>query len=161
MEAGFACDYLHSMSDDIRAELAELRDVVYTGFARMDRYFELQQAQFMDWRRELRGEVGQLRGEVGELRAEVGDLRNLLIALTNRVDLLEFRLTAVEQSVQRLDNELRLFRDSVSREFAAVRGELRLLRRDVADRDAALRSDVEALAVRVTRLEDRLAVDRD
>lgn len=66
--------------DELRTEVALLRDAVHTGFARMDRYFELQQAQHI----ELRGEVRELRGEMQDLRADVQHL-------TRRVDRIEER----------------------------------------------------------------------
>lgn len=37
----------------------------------MNRYFELQQAQFMEWRDEVRGEFAGLRREFSELRERV------------------------------------------------------------------------------------------
>jgi chromosome segregation ATPase len=117
-------------------ELAALRDTVHAGFARMDRYFELQQAQFLEWRTELRGEVQELRGEVQEL--------------ARRVDRIEGRLAALQHQVGAL-------RDWAAREFADVRLELRRLREQVEERDDALRRDVEALTQRVDSLERRLA----
>jgi chromosome segregation ATPase len=126
------------MTDDIRAELAELRETVAAGFARMDRYFELQQLQYLE-----------LRGEVRELRA-------LLVGLTERVDGLEARLEGLEQAVQRIEGEVRALRDWATREFAEIRGELRQLRRESTGRYASLRSEVDALTARVDRLEERL-----
>jgi SMC interacting uncharacterized protein involved in chromosome segregation len=126
----------------LRRELADLRDTMQSGFARMERYFELQQAQHL----ELRGEMQGLRGEMQELRGEVRELRRLLLALTARVDALELRLAAVE-------SEVRSLRDWATREFAEIRGELRLLRREAADRDLVIRRDIDALDARVTRLE--------
>jgi polyhydroxyalkanoate synthesis regulator phasin len=118
--------------DDLVTELALLRDTVQTGFARIDHYFELQQAQHLE-----------LRGDVQELRAEIQQLNR-------RVDRIEERLTALE-------HEFRSFRDWAAGEFGDVRLELRRLRQDVVDRDDALRRDVDALSQRVDRLERRLA----
>jgi chromosome segregation ATPase len=143
------------MNDDVRIELAALRDsmnagfaalhaTMTAGFARVDRFFELQQAQHL----ELRGEVQELRADVQELRAEVRELRAMLIALTDRVDRIEIRLTAVE-------DEVRALRDWCAREFAEVRSELRRIRREATGRDDTLRRDVDALATRVDRLEKR------
>jgi chromosome segregation ATPase len=123
-----------SNDDPHRAELAELRDVVHAGFARMDRYFELQQAQHV----ELRGEFQGLRGEFQELRGEVREL-------TQRVDRIEVQLASLQHEVSAL-------RDHTTRELADIRVELRQLRQEVK-RNAALRAAVDALTDRVTRLE--------
>jgi predicted RNase H-like nuclease (RuvC/YqgF family) len=126
------------MNEEIGSELAALRDIVTAGFTRVDRYFELQQAQHL------------------ELRGEVRELRDMLLALTRRVHRIEVRLAGLEEVVQRLDSEVRALRDWASREFAEVRNELRQLRREAGGRDAALRRDVDALAARIDRLEKRL-----
>jgi chromosome segregation ATPase len=123
------------MSDALRTELGLLRETVHAGFARMDRYFELQQEQHV----ELRGQVQELRADVQELRAQVE-------ALTRRVDAIEVRLTSLE-------HEVRSLRDWTTREFADVRLELRRLRQDVVGRDESLRHEVETLSQRVARLE--------
>jgi predicted nucleic acid-binding Zn-ribbon protein len=115
--------------DRLWTELAGLRDTMNAGFARADRYFELQQAQHV------------------ELRGEVEELRDLLLALTARVDRLEARVAGLE-------SELRAFRDWTSRELMDIRRELRLLREAAEERDE-LRREVDALDVRVTRLEQR------
>jgi archaellum component FlaC len=138
-------------NDTLRSELAELRDTVHAGFARMDRYIELSQAQYL------------------ELRGEVRELRNLLIALTGRVDRIEVRLGGVEKQLggveerlggveERLDgleNQVRQFRDWVTRELADVRHEIRLLRQVTEESNTELRRVIDALDARVTRLEQR------
>jgi chromosome segregation ATPase len=137
-------------NDRLWTELAGLRDTMNAGFARVDKYFELQQAQHVELRgevQELRGEVQELRGEVQELRGEVQELRDLLLALTARVDRLEARVAGLE-------NELRAFRDWTSRELMDIRRELRLLREAAEERNE-LRREVDALDERVTRLEQR------
>jgi chromosome segregation ATPase len=122
------------IDDPVRTELAELRETMtagfaymHEGFARMDRYFELQQAQHV----ELRGEVGELRG--------------MLIVLTARVVTIEVRL-------DRLENQVGAFRDWVAGELVDIRRELRQLRAAAEEREE-FRRDVAALDVRVTRLE--------
>jgi hypothetical protein len=52
------------MDDGIRSELTALRDTMSAGFARMDRYFELQQAQHLELRAEVREIRDILRGIV-------------------------------------------------------------------------------------------------
>jgi chromosome segregation ATPase len=148
-------------NDTVRSELAELRDTVHAGFARMDRYFELSQAQYLELRsavrgdvQGLRGEVQELRGEVRELRGEVHEMRTLLIDLTSRVDRIENRLDGLENRLDGLENQVRQFRDWVTRELADVRHELRLLRQ-ATEQPAELRRDIDALDARVTRLEQR------
>jgi ubiquinone biosynthesis protein UbiJ len=112
------------MDEETRAAFAALAGTVNAGFGRVDRYFELQQAQFVEWRDELRGDVA--------------GLRTRLDALTDRVD--------------RLEREVALLRDFVTREIAEIRLELRELRawHDQSDR---LRRELAALSARVDRLE--------
>jgi chromosome segregation ATPase len=145
MEAPLTRGYISVMeSEGFRTELAELRETVLDGFARMDRYFELQQKQHL----ELRGDVQELRGEVQELRA-------MLVALTARVDALTERVDALTERVDALEGTVRALRDWVTREFADVRRELRLLRESADGRYTDLRRDIDALDVRVTLLEQR------
>lgn len=132
------------MSDDIRTELTALRDTVHAGFARIDRYFELQQAQHLG----LSDKVDNLGHRVDGLSDKVDNLIAEVRDLNRRVDRVEERLTGLEHSV-------RAVRDWAAGEFADVRLELRRLRQDVVDRDAALRGDVVALRERVDRLERR------
>jgi chromosome segregation ATPase len=122
------------IDDPERAELAALRETMtagfaymHEGFARMDGYFELQQAQHM------------------ELRAEVRELRGMLVVLTARVDVIEVRL-------DRLETQVGAFRDWVAGELVDIRRELRQLRAAAEEREE-FRRDVAALDVRVTRLE--------
>jgi exonuclease VII small subunit len=119
------------MDSDTRAAFAVLTETMNAGFARADRYFELQQAQFLEWRDELRGDLT--------------DLRVRLEALTERV-------ARLEQQVADLEQKLALFRDFVTHEIAGIRLELRELRaRD--DQTDQFRRDIATLAARVDRLE--------
>jgi predicted RNase H-like nuclease (RuvC/YqgF family) len=99
----------------------------------MNRCFELQQAQFMEWRDEV-------RGEFAGLRREFSDLRDRVDALTDRVS--------------RLENEVVLLRDFVTREVAGIRLELRELRAQ-ADQTDELRREIADVTARVDRLEQR------
>lgn len=119
------------------SEMAELRDTVHAGFARMDRYFERTDRYF-----ERTDRYFEL------MQAQHLELRDLLVALTTRVDRIEARLSG-------LTNQVREFRDWVSRELADVRRELRLLRQATEPPNAELRRDIDALDARVTRLEQR------
>jgi archaellum component FlaC len=116
-----------------RAAIAALGDT-------MSRYFELQQAQFVEWRDEVRGEFAEMRGEFTGLRNQVSKLRDRVDALTERV--------------ARLEHEVGLFRDYVTREIAEIRLELRELLSQSGQTDE-LRREVAELAVRVERLERR------
>lgn len=122
------------MDDETRAAFAALGEVVAAGFARTDRYFELQQAQYV----ELRGEVVELRGEVAALRTEVGRLAD--------------RMDALERRVSGLETEVTLLRDYVTREITAIRQELRELRLR-SDQNDELRREIADLTARVDRLE--------
>jgi chromosome segregation ATPase len=134
--------------DAIRTGLAELRGTMTAGFARMDRYFELQQAQHV----ELRGEVRELRAVVVVLTERVGRLEERVAAIEERLGGVEGRLGGVEGRLQGLENQVRAFRDWTAAELADVRRELRLLRTAAEDREE-VRRDVAALDTRVRRLE--------
>jgi predicted RNase H-like nuclease (RuvC/YqgF family) len=147
-----------TMDTETRAAIAALGETMHAGFARMesrmdagfartDRFFELQQAQHLEWRDELRGEVGELRGDVGGLRGEVGGLRGEVRALTARVDALTERVGGLEHEVSQL-------RDFVTREIAEIRLDLRELT-ERPGQTAELRREVAELTVRVDRLERR------
>ena len=56
-----------AMDSETRAAITALGD-------RMDRSFELQQLQFVEWPDEVRGEFAQLRGEIAELSGRVDRL---------------------------------------------------------------------------------------
>jgi hypothetical protein len=68
VEAPRRAGYLHGMETETRAAITALSDTMSAGFARMDRYFELSQQQFVEWRAELRGEFKELRTELLERR---------------------------------------------------------------------------------------------
>lgn len=145
MEAPLRRGYLVVMDSETRAALAALSNrmdegfaEMRAGFARVDRFFELQQLQFVEWRAVLRGEMADLRTE---LRGEMAELRQRVDALTERVG--------------RLEHEVLLLRDYVTRELAEIRLELRDLRTRTVNTDDELRRDVAALTVRVERLEER------
>ena len=120
------------MSESLDIELALLREAVQAGFARADRYFELQQAQYVE-----------LRTDVNGLRAEVR-------ASALRLDRIEERLTSVEHQVANL-------RDWAAREFSDLRLEVRRLREDVVARNESLQAEVDGLSARVTLLERHCA----
>lgn len=121
------------MDTETRTAITALADT-------MNRYFELQQAQFVEWRDEVRGEFAGLRGEFAGLRREFSELGERVDALTDRVS--------------RLENEVVLLRDFVTREVAGIRLELRELRAQ-ADQTGELRREIAELTVRVDRLERR------
>lgn len=102
--------------------LTVLSDTMSAGFARMDRYFELQQKQYLE-----------LRDEFAELRA---------------------RVDALSERVGRLEHEVALLRDHVTRDIAEIRLELRELRGRSGQTDE-LRREIAELTVRVERLERR------
>ncbi|MEX0890867.1 MAG: hypothetical protein WEB88_01775 [Gemmatimonadota bacterium] len=77
-------------------------DETRAAFARIDRWFELSQEQFISFREEVRGELGELRGELGELRGTVD-------ALGSRMDRLELEMRERFISV---DDQLRAARAS-------------------------------------------------
>ena len=116
-----------------RAAIAALGESTNAGFARIERYIELQRAEFLEWREEARGEFAQLHGAFADLRERVD-------ALTERV--------------ARLEHEVMLLRDYVTREIAEIRFDLRELR-ERSGQTAELRREVAELTVRVDRLERR------
>ena len=55
-------------------ELATLRETMTAGFARADRYFELQHVEFIEFRDEVIGELGDIRSRLDGLTARVDRL---------------------------------------------------------------------------------------
>ena len=125
------------MDSETRAAITAMGDTI---LERMDRYFELQHAQHVEFRDEVRGEFVQVRGEIAELR--------------DRVDALTARVAGVEGDVARLGQEVAQLRDYVTRELAGIRLELRELRAH-PDQTYELRREIAELAARVDRLEQR------
>jgi outer membrane murein-binding lipoprotein Lpp len=119
-----------ALRSDMNSGMSALADVMIAGFGRVDRFIELQQAQHLD------------------LSAQVQQLHGMVLALTERVDRLEARMTSLE-------NDVRALRDWATHEFAAVRSELRQLGRESAARDQQLRAEMNALSARVDKLEQR------
>ena len=119
------------MDTETRTAITALADT-------MNRYSEMQQAQFVEWRDEVRGEFAGLRGEFAGLRREFSELGERVDALTDRVS--------------RLENEVVLLRDFVTREVAGIRLELRELKAH-PDQTDELRREIAELTVRVDRLE--------
>src|SRR5688572_33473507 len=142
METPTTSAYLTCMSDETGQTLTALRETMVGGFARTDRYFELQQAQFFDFRSQVLREFAEFRLELTEVRTELASIRGRIDALTARVDRLE-------HEVRSLRGEFSSFRDWVTREFADVRSEIRELRRVTSQ------SEIEQLSARVERLEQR------
>jgi polyhydroxyalkanoate synthesis regulator phasin len=128
-----------------RTELSLLRDDMQAGFARMDRHIEATHAAFVRIDRFFEMQQAQHL----ELRADVQGLRTEVQELTRRVDRVEERLIAMQ-------SEVGAMRDWAVREFADVRLEIRRLRLDLVDCDE-LGAEVDALSERVDRLERGLA----
>jgi hypothetical protein len=66
------------MDDETRTAIASLAESVATGFARMDHYFELQQAQHVEFRAEVNTRLDVLTERVDRLdrlKERVDDLR--------------------------------------------------------------------------------------
>lgn len=73
-----------------------------SAFARMDRYFELSQAQFLE-------------------------LSSKVTSLDDKVTSLDAKVTSLDDKVASLENQLRSFRDWTVGEFVAVRKDLSAL----------------------------------
>ena len=80
-----------------------------------------------------------------------------LLDLSRGDPLLHFRIAfdALTERVGRLEHEVLLLRDYMTRELAEIRLELRDLRHRSLAADDALRRDVASLMARVERLEER------
>jgi predicted RNase H-like nuclease (RuvC/YqgF family) len=132
------------MDTETRAAITALGEsmgaAMNAGFARIERYIELQRGEFLESRDEMRGEFEGLRGGLAVLRNEVSELRDRVEALTERVS--------------RLEQEVAQLRDFVTREIAEIRLELRALRAR-SDQTDELRRDIAQLTMRVDRLERR------
>ncbi len=133
MEAPRRPGYLERMDSETRAAfatqgaaIAALSETMTAGFARVDRYFELQQKQLLEWRDELRGEIREVRERVD--------------ALTERMGGLEHEVASLRDYVTREITEIRL----VLRELRARPGQTEELRREISE-----------LTARVERLEGR------
>ena len=136
MESRCTKRYRQNMDSETRAAFTALNETVTVlsvtvtaGFARADRYFELQHQQHLE-----------LRDRLDALTARVD-------ALTDRVDALTDRIAVLEREVARL-------RDYVTREISEIRLELREIRAR-SDQSDELRREIAELAVRVDRLEQR------
>jgi hypothetical protein len=88
--------------------MTAMDDETRAAFARMDRYFELSQAQFL----ELRDEVRELRGEVETLRSRVDRLERVT---NERFDDVSDQLRTLRQSQQYANERLAELRDQVAR----------------------------------------------
>jgi predicted RNase H-like nuclease (RuvC/YqgF family) len=135
--------YRQIMDNETRAAFTTLNETVTAlsetvtaGFARADRYFELQHQQHL----ELLDRLDGLTDRVDALTARVD-------ALTDRVDALTDRIGVLEREVAQL-------RDYFTRELSEIRFELRELRAR-SDQSDELRREIAELAVRVDQLEQR------
>ncbi|CAN5878744.1 hypothetical protein BH23GEM9_BH23GEM9_08630 [soil metagenome] len=164
MESPAAKFYIADMTDEIRQELASLRETVVAGFARADQertsLGETMVAGFARADQELASLGGTMVAGFaradryfelqqaqfvefrGEVVAELSEIRQRLDVLTERVDRLE-------REVQGLRSEFHGFRDWTAREFADVRTELRELLRV----STAQSVEIAQLSIRVDRLE--------
>ena len=133
------------MDDETRTALADISATMTAGFTRMDRYFELQQAQFVEFRSEV-----YARFEGLDRRVDV---------LTERVDVLTERVDVLTGRVDGIEAQLHSLRDWATAEVAGIRAELREIRRgqvEAAAAQAGMRSDLDRLTRRVDRLEERV-----
>lgn len=130
------------MDDETRIAIASIAESVSTGFARMDRYFELQQAQYVAFRSEIRGELTEVRGELADLRS--------------RLEVLNERVDRVETQVGGLRHEVRALQDWATRELADLRREIRTFESTTRSVHADVRRDLDQLRGRFDRLEKRL-----
>jgi predicted nuclease with TOPRIM domain len=103
---------LHDMDDETRA-----------AFARIDRYFELNQAQYND----LRHDVADLRQDVADLRQTVGGLPQAVAGLHVKVDDLRQEVGGLRREIDALREEFHRFRDWVAAQLAEIRVALRQL----------------------------------
>lgn len=136
MESRCTKRYRQNMDSETRAAFTALNETVTAlsesvtaGFARADRYFELQHHQHLE-------------------------LRDRLDALTARVDALTDRVDALTDRIAILEGEVAQLRDFVTRECAEIRLDLRVLR-ERSDQSAELRREIAELAARVDHLEQR------
>lgn len=137
-----------AQTETMNAAFALLTERMTAGFARADRYFELQQAQFLEFRAEVRTDLHALTARMDALTARVD-------ALTTRVEELEAAVRELRTEVVSLRSQFHAFRDWSTGEISEIRRHLRGLDRAAADH-SALRADVQALTGRVDRLERRL-----
>jgi hypothetical protein len=113
------------MDSELRTALAALDETMTSGFARMDRYFQIQHKWMQAWLDELRHET--------ELRRRTG---------------------ALSERVERVEQEVDPTRGYITREIAEIRLELFELRYEAWQIDYLSRK-LAALAERVDRLDPR------
>jgi outer membrane murein-binding lipoprotein Lpp len=130
----------HDMNTGFATLRAELTDRMDAGFVRMERYFELSQAQHVELRTSLHLRMDELSQRMNEL--------------SQRVDALTHRVEALELEVGALRSELRSLRDWAASEVGELRTEAKERRRWVDARLHELRQDVDRLSARVSRLEE-------
>jgi chromosome segregation ATPase len=146
MNAGFA-----TQRADITAELIARMDA---GFARMERYFELSQAQYVELRTSLHLRMDDLSQRFDELSQRVDELSQRVDELSQRVDHLTHRVATLELEVGTLRSELRSLRDWAASEVGELRTDAKDRRRWVDAKLHELRQDVDRLDARVSRLEE-------
>jgi len=139
MEPPPATPYIGGMDDETRA-----------AFARIDRWFELSQEQFISFRDEVRGGLGELRGEVGELRGAVDALGSRMDRLEQRVDALGSRMDRLEQRV-----------DALSGTVDALGGRMDRLELEMRERFISVDDQLRAARASDALLLERLAEVRD
>jgi septal ring factor EnvC (AmiA/AmiB activator) len=114
-------------------------------FARMDRYFELAQAQH-----------AELRAEVAELRIVVTGQGDRLDRQGNRLDAMSARMDTLEASVSELRAEIRERFTDVAEQFRTSAQRQELFEERVTGELAGVRRDVVALHEVVTEHGSRL-----
>jgi uncharacterized coiled-coil DUF342 family protein len=92
-------------------------DETRAAFGRIDRWFELNQAQYS----ELRQDVAGLHMKFDDLRQGVGSLRREIDALRQEIDALRQEIDALRQEIDALRQEFYRFRDWVTAQFAEIR----------------------------------------
>jgi uncharacterized protein (UPF0335 family) len=137
------------MDDETRTAFATMAESMAAGFAGMDRYFELQQAQHIEFRTEVNGRLDALTERVDRLEAEVAVLRQEVAALRQDVD-------SLRQDVDALRREFRAFRDWTTREVSELRRDVRASGDLTKESETEVRRDLDQLTNRVDRVEERL-----
>jgi chromosome segregation ATPase len=151
-ETGTALNALETRMD---AGLASLGARMDSGFAKMERHFELQQAQFVDFQTEVRSEFARVHAQLEVLTARVDRLEARLERVEARLERVEARLDRVEERLTSVEQQVRALRDWITTELIDIRRELGRVA-PATEAHAAMRRDVDELRRRVDHVESRL-----
>ena len=113
-------DAIDGLGQGLRAEMR-------AGFARMDRYFELGQAQHLQLASEVRDGFAAVDHRFDGVESRFAAVDQRFERVEGRLDHVEGRLDRLESRMESIESELRSFRDWVDVQLAELRTWIRVL----------------------------------